>query len=86
MLPKKMSNKITDTVTHYDRRYRLFRRRLRSSTIRDPNGSRSTFQEFYQSGGRDYEQYRLWLQKRTCLNTTAESPSLSNESMRIKAE
>jgi hypothetical protein len=40
----------------------LIKRRLKSSIVRDPNGSISTFRQFYQSGGRDYEQYRLWLQ------------------------
>lgn len=45
-----------------NRRTSSLKRRLKSSVVRDPNGSVSTFRQFYQSGGRDYEQYRLWLQ------------------------
>ncbi len=39
-----------------------YKRRFKSSVVRDPNGSMTTFREFYQRGGRDYEQYRIWLQ------------------------
>ncbi|CAF2112661.1 unnamed protein product [Rotaria magnacalcarata] len=38
-----------------------YRGRSKPSVVRDSNGSASTFRHFYQSGGRDYEQYRRWL-------------------------
>jgi len=57
-----MSNNKSDHLIKHDRHSRRFKRRLKSSIVRDPNGSISTFRQFYQSGGRDYEQYRLWLQ------------------------
>lgn len=66
-----------------DRRTRKSRRRLKSSVVHDPNGSRSTFRRFYQSGGRDYEQYRLWLQTQP---KGQSFPIDSTSSARIKPE
>jgi hypothetical protein len=54
-----------------------YKRRLKSCVVRDPNGSIKTFREFYQRGGRDYEQYRLWLQ--TLPNPTVDSDKIKNE-------
>jgi len=57
-----VNNKKDEYTIKSDRRASTLKRRLKSSVVRDPNGSVSTFRQFYQSGGRDYEQYRLWLQ------------------------
>lgn len=57
-----MNTHKNDYVKKSDRRDYPVRRRLKSSIVHDPNGSMSTFKQFYQSGGRDYEGYRRWLQ------------------------
>lgn len=67
-----------------DRHYRVLRRRLKSSAVRDPNGSRATFRLFYQNGGRDYEQYRLWLQNQQ--NSIPTSITSDQHFNRIKSE
>jgi hypothetical protein len=78
-----MSNNKNDHVIKHDRPSRRMKRRLKSSVVRDPNGSISTFRQFYQSGGRDYEQYRRWLE------TLSKSEQLSTPSVdtnKIKEE
>jgi hypothetical protein len=56
---------------------------MKSSIVRDSNGSINTFRQFYQSGGRDYEQYRLWLQT---LSQPKQLSSPSDDSNEIKKE
>ena len=59
------------------RRLRVVSRRTKPTAVRDVAGSLSTFKRFYQSGGRDYEQYRLWLQtlvKSNSLTTPSNTP------------
>ncbi len=53
------------------------KRRVKSSVVHDPNGSATTFREFYQSGGRDYEHYQLWLQ--TLANPSVDSDKIKKE-------
>ncbi len=69
-----MSNNKFDHLIKHDRRTRRAKRRLKSSVVYDPNGSISTFRQFYQSGGRDYEQYRLWLQTLSKSEQVSTSP------------
>ena len=72
-----MNNQNNDYVKKSDRRDYPVRRRLKSSIVHDPNGSMSTFKQFYQSGGRDYEGYRRWLQ--TLANRSMENNTVKNE-------
>ncbi|CAF0920535.1 unnamed protein product [Rotaria sp. Silwood1] len=77
------NNNNNDHSIKHDNRSRGSKNRLKSSTVRDPNGSISTFRRFYQSGGRDYEQYRLWLQ---ALSKSDQLPTSSNSSAKINEE
>ncbi|CAF3296016.1 unnamed protein product [Rotaria socialis] len=56
-----MSKNNDDHLIKSDNHSCGYRGRSKSSIVRDSNGSASTFRRFYQSGGRDYEQYRRWL-------------------------
>ncbi len=78
-----MSNNKNDYLIKHGRRSCRNKHRLKSSIVRDPNGSMSTFRQFYQSGGRDYEQYRLWLQT---LSQPKQLSSPSDDSNEIKKE
>ncbi|CAF0974110.1 unnamed protein product [Adineta ricciae] len=68
------------------RRLRVTSRRMKSTTVRDVAGSISTFKRFYQSGGRDYEQYRLWLQTLVKSNPLATPSNASVQVDNIKEE
>jgi hypothetical protein len=63
---------------------RGFKRRLRPCRVPDPNNSMINFRRFYQSGGRDVEQYRLWLQALS--RSEQSSTSSSIDSNKIKDE
>ncbi len=55
--------------------------------IRDPIGTSKTFRQFYQSGGRDYEQYRLWLQtltKSEQSSASSSTPSVDLDKIKIE--
>ncbi|UJR38111.1 hypothetical protein I4U23_030791 [Adineta vaga] len=67
-------------------RLRIVNRRMKSSTVRDINSSSNTFKRFYQSGGRDYEQYRLWLQTLVKSDTLSTASHSATESGNIKKE
>lgn len=66
-------NKTNDQVIKRNDRRSGQTGRSKSLIVFDSNGSASTFRQFYQSGGRDYEQYRRWLQ--TLSNSEQESSS-----------
>lgn len=68
------------------RRLRVVSRRMKSTTVRDVAGSTSTFKRFYQSGGRDYEQYRLWLQTLIKSDTLTTPSNASVQVDNIKEE
>lgn len=55
------------------RRTGVAKRRVKT-IVRDVNGSTGMFRYFYQNGGRDYDQYRLWLQD-VSKSTAAPTPS-----------
>jgi hypothetical protein len=78
-----MSQNNSDQSVKRDCHSRDFKRRLRSCRVRDPNGSISTFRRFYQSGGRDIEHYRLWLQ---ALSKSDQSSTPSIDADKIKEE
>jgi hypothetical protein len=57
-----MSNNNSGYTIKPVRHSRILKHRLKAPQVPSLNGSNSTFRRFYQSGGRDYEQYRIWLQ------------------------
>ncbi|CAF1017370.1 unnamed protein product [Adineta steineri] len=75
-----MSNTNSNHSIRSARGSRILKRRVKSVMVRDANGSTSAFRQFYQSGGRDYEQYRRWLQ------TLSKSNSLSTDLSKVKDE
>ncbi|CAF1135010.1 unnamed protein product [Adineta steineri] len=75
-----MSNTNSNHSIRSTRSSRVLKRRVKSVMVRDTNGSTSAFRQFYQSGGRDYEQYRRWLQ------TLSKSNSLSTDLSKVKDE
>ncbi|CAF4110187.1 unnamed protein product [Rotaria sp. Silwood2] len=76
-------SKNNDDLIKHDNHSRGSKSRLKSSVVCDPNGSMSTFRLFYQSGGRDYEHYRLWLQ---ALSKSEQLSKLSNPAAEINEE
>ncbi|CAF1101698.1 unnamed protein product [Rotaria sordida] len=78
-----MSNNNSDNLTKHDDHSCGSKNRLKSSIVRGSNGSMSAFRRFYQNGGRDYEQYRLWLQ---ALSKAEQSSTSSNPTTETSEE
>ena len=70
-------------IIKHDQHLKRRRRRLKSFVIRDSDGSMSTFRQFYQSGGRDYEQYQIWLKT---LQNNKELTTSTDNFNKIKTE
>jgi hypothetical protein len=81
-----MSNNNSDYSIKPVRRSRPLKRRLKAPKVPNLNGSNSTFRRFYQSGGRDYEQYRIWLQSLSKSEQLSTSSNPSIDLDKIKEE
>jgi hypothetical protein len=81
-----MSNNNGGYLIKPDRHRRNVKRRSNSSVVRHSTGSSSAFRRFYQSGGRDYEQYRLWLQAQTIAEQLSAQSTSSVDLAKIKTE